>query len=131
MPFAATSPDGGVTWTTATLPEPGPGTAPQPGNTGNTGNTGDATITALTAERAGFFATGTLASAGNAQHVVVWTSAHGSAWTATTTSGPALAGPGRQAITGLTAAGVTLTGVGFTAPPGGHQQPVFWQLPVR
>jgi hypothetical protein len=117
VPFAATSTDNGATWTTATLPEPG--------------NTGDATITALTAERTGFFAAGTLVGAGNARHVVVWTSARGSAWTAAATSGPALAGPGRQAITGLTAAGVTLTGVGFTAPPGGPQQPVFWQLPVR
>src|SRR5262249_2238876 len=95
------------------------------------GSAGDATITALTAERTGFFAAGTLSSAGGAQRVVAWTSAHGSAWTAAATSGPALAGPGRQAITGLTAAGVTLTGVGFTTPPGGHQQPVFWQLPVR
>jgi hypothetical protein len=121
LPFTATSADGGVTWTTAALPEP----------EAQAQAAGDTAVTALTAERAGFFATGTVTSAPDVQHVVAWTSVNGSAWTAAATSGPALTGSGRRAITGLTASGATLTGVGFTALPGGHQQPVFWQLPVR
>jgi hypothetical protein len=60
----------------------------------------------------------------------VWTSASGSAWKAVTPTGQGLTGSGIQAITGLTVSGPTLSGVGFTAAPGG-EQPVLWQSPVR
>jgi hypothetical protein len=62
--------------------------------------------------------------------VVVWTSADGSAWRAAEPGGKGLTGLGIQAITGLAAAGNTLTGVGFTASPV-SEQPIFWQAPVR
>jgi hypothetical protein len=62
--------------------------------------------------------------------VVVWTSANGAAWQAFTPAGRGLTGPGIQAITGLTSTSSTLTGVGFTASPGG-EDPVFWQSPIR
>jgi len=45
-------------------------------------------------------------------------------------AGQGLTGSGIQAITGLTVSGRTLSGVGFTATPGG-EQPVLWQSPVR
>lgn len=41
-----------------------------------------------------------------------------------------MTGRGIQAITGLTPAGGTLTGVGFTASPA-SEEPVFWQSPIR
>ncbi|HJY04451.1 MAG TPA: hypothetical protein VJ351_26900, partial [Streptosporangiaceae bacterium] len=75
-------------------------------------------------------ATGTFGSTPGHQDVVVWTSASGSAWQAVTPTGQGLSGTGIQAITGLDVWDRTLTGVGFTATPGG-EQPVFWQSPVR
>ena len=60
----------------------------------------------------------------------MWTSASGSAWQAVTPAGQGLTGTGIQAITGLDVSDRTLTGVGFTATPGG-EQPVFWQSPLR
>ena len=60
----------------------------------------------------------------------MWTSASGSAWQAATPTGQGLTGNGIQAITGLDVFDRTVTGVGFTAAPGG-EQPVFWQSPVR
>ena len=45
-------------------------------------------------------------------------------------SGQGLTGPGIQAMTALTAAGSTLTGVGYIALPA-SEQPVFWQSPIR
>jgi hypothetical protein len=125
LPFAASSADGGTTWTESVLPVPA----------------GRAFITALTAltgtgtgARAGaggtFLATGTFGSTAGHQDVVVWTSASGSSWKAVTPGGQGLTGQGIQAITGLTVSGRTLSGVGFTATPGG-EQPVFWQSPVR
>ncbi len=60
----------------------------------------------------------------------MWTSASGSAWQAVTPTGQGLTGNGIQAITGLDVFDRTVTGVGFTAAPGG-EQPVFWQSPVR
>ena len=114
LPFAASSSDGGATWTEAVLPVP----------------EGQASVTALTAAGGGFWATGTFGTTPGHQDVVVWSSPSGSAWTAVTPAGQGLTGPGIQAITGLTASGRTLTGVGFTATPGG-EQPVFWQSPVR
>ena len=114
LPFAASSSDGGATWTEAVLPVP----------------EGRASVTALTAAGGGFWATGTFGTTPGHQDVVVWSSPSGSAWTAVTPAGQGLTGPGIQAITGLTASGRTLTGVGFTATPVG-EQPVFWQSPVR
>jgi hypothetical protein len=114
LPFAASSADGGTTWAQSALPVPA----------------GRAFVTALTAAGTGFLATGTYGSTPGHQDVVVWTSPGGSAWKAVTPGGQGLAGPGIQAITGLTVSGSTLSGVGFTATPGG-EQPVLWQSPVR
>jgi hypothetical protein len=114
LPFAASSADGGRTWTESALPVPA----------------GRAFVTALTAAGHEFLATGTFGSTPGHQDVVVWTSASGSAWKAATPGGKGLTGTGIQAITGLDVADGTLTGVGFTATPGG-EQPVFWQAPVR
>jgi hypothetical protein len=118
LPFAASSADGGRTWTESALPVPA----------------GRAFVTALTgtgtAAGSQFLATGTFGNTSGHLDVVVWTSAGGSAWKAVTPAGQGLAGPGIQAITGLTVSGRTLSGVGFTAAPGG-EQPVLWQSPVR
>ena len=122
LPFAASSADGGRTWAESALPVPA----------------GRAFVTALTATGAAtgsgaggqFLATGTYGSTPGHQDVVVWTSASGSAWQAVTPTGQGLTGTGIQAITGLDVWDRTLTGVGFTATPGG-EQPVFWQSPVR
>ena len=114
LPFAASSSDGGTTWTDTALPVP----------------SGQAFVTALTASGDGFTATGTFGRTQGHQDVVVWTSANGAAWQAFTPAGRGLTGPGIQAITGLTASGTTLTGVGFIASQGG-EDPVFWQSPIR
>jgi len=115
LPFAASSADGGTTWTESALPVPA----------------GRASVTALAGTGAGgFLATGTFGSTPGHLDVVVWTSASGSSWRAVTPGGPGLTGSGIQAITGLTVSGRTLSGVGFTATPGG-EQPVLWQSPVR
>ena len=114
LPFAASSADGGRTWTESALPVPA----------------GRAFVTALTAAGNQYLATGTFGSTPGHQDVVVWTSASGSAWQAVTPTGQGLTGTGIQAITGLDVSDRTLTGVGFTATPGG-EQPVFWQSPVR
>jgi len=114
VPFAASSSDGGVTWSESALPVP----------------SGRAFVTALAAVGQGFVATGTFGATPGHQDVVVWTSADGSAWTAVTPAGQGLTGPGIQAITALAASGSTLAGVGFTASPAG-EQPVFWQSPIR
>jgi hypothetical protein len=114
VPFAASSSDGGLTWSESALPVP----------------SGHAFVTALAAAGQGFVAAGTFGATPGHQDVVVWTSANGSAWTAVTPAGQGLTGPGIQAITALTASGSTLTGVGFTASPAG-EQPVFWQSPIR
>jgi len=117
LPFAASSSDGGATWTEAALPVPA-------------GLDPSTSVTALAAAGGGFTATGTFGRTPGHQDVVVWTSADGSAWTAATPAGEGLTGPGIQAITGLALSGSTLTGVGFTAGPAG-EEPVFWQSPVR
>ncbi len=118
LPFAASSADGGTTWTESALPVPA----------------GRAFVTALTALTgagpAAFLATGAFGGTPGHQDVVVWTSASGSSWKAVTPGGQGLTGPGIQAITGLTVSGRTLSGVGFTATPG-SEQPVLWQSPVR
>jgi hypothetical protein len=114
LPFAASSANGGATWTEAALPVPA----------------GVASVTALAAAGGGFTATGTFGRTPGHQDVVVWTSANGSAWTAATPTGQGLTGPGIQAITSLALSGSTLTGVGYTASSAG-EEPVFWQSPVR
>jgi hypothetical protein len=113
-PFAASSSDGGASWTEAALPVP----------------LGRAFVTALAASGHGFTATGTFGRTQGHQDVVVWTSATGSSWQAVTPAGVGLTGPGIQAITSLTEVGTTLTGVGFTASPAG-EEPTFWQSPIR
>ncbi len=114
LPFAASSSDGGATWTETALPVP----------------SGQSFVTALAASGDGFTATGIFGRTPGHQDVVVWTSASGSAWRAATPTGRGLSGPGIQVITGLTSSGSALTGVGFTASPAG-EEPVFWQSPVR
>jgi hypothetical protein len=114
LPFAASSSDGGATWTESALPVPA----------------GMASVTALAAAGGGFTAAGTFGATPGHQDVVVWTSANGTNWKAVTPAGEGMTGLGIQAITGLTAAGSTLTGVGFTASPA-EEEPVFWQSPIR
>jgi hypothetical protein len=114
VPFAASSANGGTSWAESELPLPANLTS----------------VTALAAAGGGFTATGTYGRSPGHQDVVVWTSADGSAWRAAEPAGQGLTGPGIQVITGLTVAGSTLAGVGFTASPGG-EQPIFWQSPVR
>jgi hypothetical protein len=114
VPFAASSANGGASWAESALPVPAALTS----------------VTALVAAGGTFTATGSYGSTQGHQNVVVWTSPNGSAWRAAEPAGKGLTGPGIQAITGLAAAGTTLTGVGFTASPAG-EQPVFWQAPVR
>jgi hypothetical protein len=138
LPFAASSADGGWTWAESALPVPSgrafvtaltaTGTTTTTATTTTTG-TGTGT-TAGTATGSQYLATGTFGSTPGHQDVVVWTSASGSAWQAVTPTGQGLTGNGVQAITGLDVFDRTVTGVGFTAAPGG-EQPVFWQSPVR
>jgi hypothetical protein len=121
-PFAAVSADGGTTWDETTLPPP-PGAAAA----------STMSVTALAAAGGGFTATGTLSTGGNTD-VVVWMLPRGAAptttWTAAAPTGTDLSGPGTQAITALTNAGSTLTGIGFTATPA-SEEPTIWQSPVR
>ena len=114
LPFAASSTNNGATWTESALPVPA----------------GTAAVTALAADADGFAVTGTFGATQAHQDVVVWTSADGTTWKTTTPAGPGMTGQGIQAITGLTPAGGTLTGVGFTASPA-SEEPVFWQSPIR
>src|SRR5690242_9128083 len=114
VPFAANSANGGASWAESALPVPA----------------GLTSVTALVAASGTFTATGSYGNTPGHQDVVVWTSANGSAWRAAEPGGKGLTGPGIQAITGLAAAGSTLTGVGFTASPL-SEQPIFWQAPVR
>lgn len=122
MPFAAVSADGGATWAETTLPLPP-----------NAASASAMSVTALAAAGGGFTATGTLGTGGNTD-VVVWTLPRATAptttWTATAPTGTGLAGPGTQAITALTDAGSTLTGVGFAATAA-SEEPTIWQSPVR
>ncbi|HEY6495071.1 MAG TPA: hypothetical protein VIZ43_17480 [Trebonia sp.] len=129
-PFAEVSADAGASWTQLPLPVPaiGPGTG--------------TTVTALTAAGGGFTAAGTYVTQSGPE-VVIWTLPSGTpvtnaaAWTAATPQGTGLAGASSEnAITALTADGVTLTGVGFTAAltssgTPGTQQPTLWHSPIR
>jgi hypothetical protein len=114
VPFAASSSNGGASWTESALPVPA----------------GLTSVTALAAAGGAFTATGTYGRTPGHQDVVVWTSPNGLAWRADEPAGQGLTGPGIQAITGLAVSGSTLTGVGFTATPAG-EEPVFWQSPIR
>jgi hypothetical protein len=129
LPFAAVSADGGLTWTETTLPAPH-ATAT---SAASAADTGGRAVTALAAAGGGFTATGTYGDPGD-EEVMLWTvsarAALGSTWTAAAPEGTGLTGPGTHAITALTQAGSTLTGVGFTATPAG-EQPTIWQSPVR
>ncbi|HUL26540.1 MAG TPA: hypothetical protein VLW44_12305 [Streptosporangiaceae bacterium] len=113
VPFAAVSANGGRTWREAALPVPGT----------------SASVTALITAGGGFLATGAL-GAGGTQDVVVWWSADGLAWHAVRPAGRWLRGPGAQQITGLSATGNLLTGVGYTAT-GPERHPVLWQARIR
>jgi hypothetical protein len=113
VPCAARSADGGRTWTAAALPVPA----------------GTAQVSAVAAAGGGFTVTGMFGATAGDRDVVVWTSRDGLTWKAATPTGPGLAAPGIQAITGLTVSGRTLTGVGFTATPSG-EQPTLWQFPI-
>ena len=113
VPFAAVSVNGGRTWRETPLPAPG----------------GPAAVTALVTAGGGFLATGTLGDGGD-QDVIVWWSDDGLSWHAARPAGRGLHGPGAQQITGLSASGNTLTGVGYTAT-GDRQHPVLWQARIR
>ena len=113
VPFSARSADGGRTWTETELPVPA----------------GTAEVSAVAATAGGFTVTGTFGATAGERDVVVWTSRDGTTWQASTPTGPGLATPGVQAITGLAVTGRTLTGVGFTATPAG-EQPTIWQPPI-
>jgi hypothetical protein len=115
VPFAAQSRDDGMTWQESVLPSPA----------GATQATTITAVTALTAAGSGFAATGTFTVSPGHQDVVIWTSADGMHWTATTPAGRGFAGPGIQAITSLDASGDLVTGVGFAATPAG-EQPTLW-----
>jgi hypothetical protein len=112
-PFAAVSVNGGRTWRETRLPAP----------------VRPVGVTALVTAGAGFLATGTLGD-GSDQDVIVWWSHDGLTWHAVRPSGQWLHGPGAQQITGLSMAGSTLTGVGYTAT-GSGQHPVLWQARIR
>jgi hypothetical protein len=113
VPFAATSKNGGATWTESSLPSP----------------RGQATVTAVAATGTGFTAVGTFGAQGG-QDVVIWTSADGRTWKANFPSVTGLGGQGIQEITALTVSGSTLTGVGFTATPT-RETPTIWRSPIR
>ena len=89
VPFAASSTDGGATWTESALPMPaGRGRGHRAGR----------------GRRRLHRRRDVRRHAGH-QDVVVWTSANGTTWKTATPAGPGLTGPGIQAITGLTPAG--------------------------
>jgi hypothetical protein len=85
--------------------------------------------TATTAAGGGFVVTGDEGTGPGNMNVVIWTRRNGS-WTETTPSGLGMQGQGFEAITALTQAGNTLTGVGVIATPT-SEVPTFWQSPVR
>ena len=114
LPFAASSSNGGRTWTETDLPQP----------------QGPATATALTAAGHDFVVTGTYGTSPAHQDVLVWTSPNGATWNTALPTGQGMTSGGIQAITGLAASGGTLSGVGFTASPT-SESPLLWQSPIR
>jgi hypothetical protein len=113
VPFGVVSVDGGGTWREISLPRPG----------------GSALVTALVTVGKGFLATGTL-GAGGTQDVIAWWSRNGIAWYAVRPAGTWRSVPGAQQISGLSASGNVLTGVGY-ATTGTGPHPVLWQARVR
>jgi hypothetical protein len=115
--LAEVSHDGGRTWVLVPVSAPrSTGGAP-------------ATVTAVTAMSDGFTAVGGYGQAGD-RDVAVWTSANGNSWLTQAPRGAGLSGPGVQRISGLTATGTALTGVGFTATATGERA-TLWPVPAR
>jgi hypothetical protein len=110
--FAFSSADGGRSWQQVSLPG-GDGT--------------NATADAAAATPSGFVIAGTTGNPGSAD-VVVWSSADGRTWTSDRPRGTGLSGRGDQRLTGLTALGADLLGVGVTADHAGRQ-PTLWRRP--
>jgi hypothetical protein len=110
VPFAEVSADDGGTWHEVGLPAPG----------------STAVVTALTASGAGFTMAGQTGQGAKAG-AVVWTSADGRNWTpATTLPGPAVNGGGTvTAITGLTSAGTTISGIGIATTKAGNRSIIY------
>ncbi|WP_192809732.1 sialidase family protein [Actinomadura rudentiformis] len=106
------SADGGKTWRELAVP----------------GGDPKVRTTSLAATPNGFAATGVISRPGGSD-VVSWTSADGSAWSATTPGGEGLGGNGEQQITGLSPFKGRLLGVGSAADSAGDQ-PVLWIRPV-
>jgi hypothetical protein len=125
-PYAEVSADAGATWAQVQLPVPDIGTGT------------NTTVTGLTAAGGGFTAVGTYVTQAGPE-VVVWTMPPGTpvtepaSWSMATPQGTGLSSASTEnAITGLAADGITLTGVGFTAKTAsGTQQPTLWQSPIR
>jgi hypothetical protein len=114
-PFVAESTNGGTSWKDTPLP-----VSP---------SWSWVFDTAITAAGSGFVVTGVEGTGLGDMSVVIWTLRNGT-WTETTPSGRGMQGQGVQAITALTQAGNTLTGVGVIATPT-SEVPTFWQSPVR
>jgi hypothetical protein len=118
--FAFVSPDAGASWQEVRLPKAG--------QDGADSSDRNSTATALTATPHGFVIAGAAGRSGRAD-VVLWTSADGRAWVAQTPQGTGLSGRGDQWLTGLTAAGADLLGVGINADHRG-EQPTLWRRPL-
>ena len=112
--FAFSSADGGGSWQQVSLPG-GDGT--------------HAAVDAAASTPAGFVIAGTTGNPGSAD-VVVWSSADGRTWTSARPRGTGLSGRGDQSLTGLTAVGTDLLGVGVSAGNTGRQ-PTLWRRPLR
>jgi len=111
--FAEVSTDDGATWHEAALPSPSPQVA----------------VTALAAAGTGYVAAGQSGqSVQSAATAVVWTSPDGLTW-APARAVPDPAGGKVQAITSLTSAGGTVTGVGVATFKSGGS-PVFYTAPT-
>jgi hypothetical protein len=110
--FAFLSVDGGRSWQQVSLP---------------TGDDTSAAVDTSSSTPKGFVIAGTTGQPGSAD-VVMWTSADGRTWTASRPRGTGLSGRGDQKLTGLTAVGTDLLGVGVTADHTGRQ-PTLWHRP--
>ena len=112
-PFAELSADGGTTWQQVPFSSPGPGT----------------TFTALTAAgSAGFTAAGLFGPPGQ-QDVAVWTSANGTSWKPSQSSG--LNGSEAWQIDALAPSGPAVTGIGTIVTQQSQQTVTFTLPPAR